>query len=96
MRNRYVSMKETQSTARRREGMRATLKSAMTGGTGLGVLVLLFLASLAYVALGGTFALEASPVPESETSIAALAPEPVDVGGALRKEIVSARSETEN
>lgn len=95
MRKRYVSMKEIASTARRPEGIGATLKAAIEAWAGHGVLVLLFFASLAYVALGGTIALEASPIPEPETSMAAVAPEAADVGGALRKEIVSARSETE-
>lgn len=36
---------------------------------GLGVLVLLFLASLAYAAMGGAFAFEASPVAEWEIPI---------------------------
>jgi hypothetical protein len=88
-------MKEIASTARRREGMRATLKAAMEAWAGHGVLVLLFVASVAYVAFGGTLALEASPVPEEETPIAAVAPEPADAGGAVRTEMVSARSETE-
>jgi hypothetical protein len=47
--------------------------------TGLGILTLLFLANLAYVASGGTLALEASPILEAETSIAAAAQKPVDI-----------------
>jgi hypothetical protein len=56
----------------------------MRGGAGLAVLVLLFLASLGYVAFGGPFALEASPLPEPETSIAGAAVITADAGGARR------------
>jgi len=95
MRKRNISVKEIAPAARRREGIRATLKDAMDAWAGSCALVLLFLGSVAYVVFGGTLALEASPVSEPETSIAELAPEPADAGDALRKEIVSARSETE-
>jgi hypothetical protein len=64
----YINLKQIASIARRRAGAGATLKAGMTGVAGVVVLVLLFLASLAYVALGGTLALEASPVPEPEAT----------------------------
>jgi hypothetical protein len=95
MSKQYMSMKEIVSTPRRREGVRASLKAAMEAWAGFGVFVLLFLASLGYVAFGGTLAVEASPIPEPETSIAAVAAESADVSGALRKEKVLARSATE-
>ena len=91
----YMSMKEIVATAGRREGIRAPLKAAMQAWVGFGVFVLLFLASLGYVAFGGTLAVEASPIPEPETSIAAVAAESAAVSGALRKGKVLARSEAE-
>lgn len=79
---RYTSMKEIASTARRREGIRATLKAAIEAWTGPGILILLFLASFVCVVFGGTF--EVPSAFEPETSIAAVAVEPADVGGTLR------------
>ncbi len=61
---------------------------------GLGILILLFLASLAYVGVGGTFALKASPIPESETSIAAVTVERVAASGAPIEQRVSGSSAT--
>lgn len=82
---RYMSMKEFASAARRREGVRATLKAAMEAwATRPGILVLLLFASSVYVAFGGM--LEVVSVPKAEVSIAAVAAKPVDVGGGLRSE----------
>ena len=92
---RYLSTKENESTATRRDGMRATRKVAIEAWAGSGVLVLLFLASLAYVAFGGTLALEAPPIPEAEASAAAVTAELADVGGAPRNENATARPEEE-
>lgn len=83
---RYMSTKDIATTASRREGIHATLKAATAAWAGPGILILLFLASLAYVAFGGTLALEASPLPEPETSIAEVAVITADAGGALRRE----------
>jgi hypothetical protein len=88
-------MKEMASTARRRDGTTEMPEGAMAAWVGCGVLLLLIVASVAYVAFGGTIAFEASPLPEAATSMAAVAAEPVDAGGAVRQEIVSARSGTE-
>jgi hypothetical protein len=88
---RYFGAKEDASTALRRDGMRATRKAATEAWAGCGVFFLLFLASLAFVAFGGTLALEASPKPEPETSAAAVTAEQADVGGAVHIEDVSAR-----
>lgn len=73
--------------AARREGKRATLKGAMEAWAGSGVLVLLFLASAGYVVFGGAY--EVLPSPEAETSMAVVAANPADAGGALRKENAS-------
>lgn len=74
-----------------RESLGATLKAAMTGGTWIGILILLFLTSAGYVVFGGAY--EVGSAPKAETSIAAA--EPADVGGALREENLSAGSGTE-
>ena len=66
---------------RLREQTGAALKSAMPGSAGLVALVLLFLASMSYVALGGTLALEASPIPDAEMSIAGAAVVAANAGG---------------
>jgi hypothetical protein len=89
---RYMSTKEIATTAKRREGIHATLKAATEAWAGPGILILLFLASLAYVAFGGTLALEASPVFEPETPIAELAVITADTGGALRRENLAGSS----
>ena len=89
---RYIKMKQIGSTARRREGKRAALEAAMKAWTGPGILILLFLASLAYVAFGGTIALEASPLPEPETAIAEAAVITADAGGALPREHLAGSS----
>lgn len=91
---RYMSTKDIATTARRRGGIHATLKAATAAWAGPGILILLFLASLAYIAVGGTLALEASPVPEPETSIAEAALMTADAGGSLRRENLSAGSVT--
>ena len=53
MTKRHMSTTELASPATRRKGIRATLMTAMTGGAGLGILVLLFLASVGYFVFGG-------------------------------------------
>ena len=87
---RYTSIKVIASTAGRREGIRAALKAAMEAWTGPGILVLLFAASLAYVALGGAFS--ASSAFDTETLIEALVVEPGAAGVARQTENVSALS----
>jgi hypothetical protein len=89
-----MSTKEIATTAKRREGIHATLKAATEAWAGPGILILLFLASLAYVAFGGTLALEASPVPEPETSIAGVTVITADAGGVRRNERISGNSAT--
>jgi hypothetical protein len=84
---RYLGMNAIAAPARRRKGMGARFTAAMTGGAGLVVLVLLFLASFAYVVFGGAFA-ESSAV-EVETQIAAVAAEPAGVGDAAHDKKVS-------
>ena len=91
--NRYISAKTIASTARRREGMRRTLKAAMEAWTGPGLLVLAFVASLVYVAFGGSFV--ASSAFDTETLVEALVKEQGDAGGTLRSETLSARSDKE-
>jgi len=56
------------------------------------VLALLFLASLAYAAMGGTFALEASPVAEWAPARTEAAVMTADAGGALGKGNASVRA----
>lgn len=73
--------KENASTATRPDGIGETRKAAMEAWVGSGVFVLLFVASVAYVGFGGTLALEASPIPEPETSAAAVTAELADAGG---------------
>lgn len=77
-----MTMTEIAPAAGRRDGIRATLKAAITGGAGFAVLVLLFLASAVYVVFGGTY--EVTAAPEAGPSIAALAPKPADFGGSAR------------
>jgi hypothetical protein len=84
---RYIKMRQIVSTAARRERIRATLKAAMTGGTGLHILVLLLLASVGYVVFGGAY--EAMSAPKAETSVAAVAAKPADAGGASRNQKAS-------
>ena len=87
---RYISLKQIESTAGRRQGAGATPKTAMNGGTGFAVLVLLFLASLGYVVFGGAFEMELSP--EAKTAIAAAALKPADTRRAPRDEQVAGAS----
>ena len=87
MRKRQMSTTELASPAMRREAIRATLKTAMTGGAGRGILVLLFLASVGYFVLSGAYNVVASP--KAETSMAAVAAKPADAGGAPRNEKAS-------
>jgi hypothetical protein len=89
--NRYASMKEIASAARRRAGVRATRKAAMRGGAGTAVLVLLFLTSVWYVVFGGNYEVAASP--EAGTSVAAAA-RPAAAGGAPRSGNVSSNYAT--
>jgi hypothetical protein len=86
----FFSTNEDVSAATRRDGMRATCKAALKTWAGTGVFVLLFLASLAYVAFGGALATEPSPLPEAAAAAAALTAGLADVGGAMGKESVSA------
>ena len=83
---RYHKLKQTASTAGQREPERATREPSMKAWTAPGLLILLFLASLAYVAFGGTLALEASPAPDPGTSMAEVAVVTADASGALRRE----------
>jgi hypothetical protein len=80
-----MNMMQIASTAKRCEGMYPTLKA----WAGPGILIILFVASLAYVVFGGTLALEASPVPEPDVSIAESALITVDAGRAPRIQTVS-------
>ena len=75
---RYVSVIASASTTGQREGMGTTLRTAMAAWAGAGILILLFLASLGYVVLGGAF--EPSAGSEPEAQIAKFAVEPADVG----------------
>jgi hypothetical protein len=88
---RRMSVTEIALTARGRERIAATPRTTMTGGVGLGVLILLFLASVAYVAFGGTLAFEASSG-QPETSIATDAAKSADAAGAPRNEKASSGS----
>src|SRR5471032_1161168 len=63
------------------------IAKAMRGGMGLGILVLLFLASVGYFVLSGAYNVVASP--KAETSMAAVAAKPADAGGAPRNEKAS-------
>lgn len=83
---RYDKLKQTASTAAQREPERTTREHPMKVWTAPGILLLLFLASLAYVAFGGTLALEASPAPDPGTSMAEVAVVTADASGALRRE----------
>lgn len=83
-----MSMKEMASAAGAHQGKDATPKAAKVGWAGLGILILLFLASLAYVAFGGTLAFEASSG-QPETSIATDAAKSADAAGAPRNEKAS-------
>jgi hypothetical protein len=69
-------MKSINGTNPRRE------LGATTGGTGMAALVVLYIASLSYIALGGPLALEASPIAEPAVSMADIAVKTADVGGA--------------
>jgi hypothetical protein len=80
--NRYKSTNETASTAGRREAIRTAPQSAMAGGAGFAILLMLFLASTAYVVFGGTYELASSP--EAAISVAAAVLEPADGSGAAR------------
>jgi hypothetical protein len=88
----YASLTHIAPAAMQREGTGAALKTAMTGRAGLTVLVLLFLASLAYVAAGGTLAPEPSPIPEPASSMAELAALAAGASNAGRSEKLSGRS----
>jgi hypothetical protein len=70
-----------------RAGLRMTPDVAAKGAAGFGIiLVLLFLASLAYVAFGGKFALETSPLPDAADSTAEVSVTTAAASGALGKE----------
>ena len=87
---RYRSMQQIASTAGRREAMHTTPQTAMTGGAGFAVLLMLFLASTAYVVFGGTY--EAASSPEAAISVAAAVLEPADAVGPSRMQNASGRS----
>jgi hypothetical protein len=76
------SLKRIVSAALQRNRAGAAPKAAMAGMAGLAILVLLFFASLVYVALGGRLAVEASPQAEAESSIAGVAVITADAGAA--------------
>jgi hypothetical protein len=80
------SLNQIWSSVLQRNRESAAPKVAMEGMAGLAVLVLLFFASLVYVALGGRFAIEASPRAEAELSIAGSAVKTADAGAAGRIE----------
>ncbi len=87
-RKKYLSTKEIAWAARRREGIGAILKAALEAWAGPGLLVLLLVASLVYVAFGGAF-----PAPSAfqlETPVAAISVEAADTGDALRTATTSA------
>jgi hypothetical protein len=89
----HMSTKDIASTARQREGMRPTLKAAMKAWAESGIFVLLFvllfLASMAYAVFGGQPALEASPAPGMEISMAEPLIITADAGEAARAKIPS-------
>jgi hypothetical protein len=76
-------------TATRREGSDETPIAVIKPWEGLGGLMLLFLASLAYVVSGGAFAPDPSPLPQADTRIAAMAMPTAGAGGAPRKRKIS-------
>jgi Mn2+/Fe2+ NRAMP family transporter len=85
----FFSMKENATPATRRDRPRATRKAAIETWAASGVFILLFVASVAYVAFGGTLATEPSPPPEAAAAAAAVTAGLGDAGGALRNESVS-------
>lgn len=89
---RNMSMKHIASAARRREGMNATRKAALAAWAGPGILIVLLVAALVYVALGGTLALEASPASEPDTSKVEAAVIAARAAGAPRREFLSNNS----
>ena len=60
------------------------IAAAMTGGSGLGILVLLFLASVGCIVFSGAY--DVVSAPRAETSMAAVAAKPADTGGDSRNE----------
>lgn len=88
--SRCISTNKIAAAAKPREGMPPGLKAAIEAWAGPVLLVLLFVASLAYVALGGAFAPASAFDPEA--LIEALVMEPRDSGGEARKEDLLARS----
>ena len=86
---RNISLTRIAATARRREGPDEAPNAVIETREALGGLLLLFLASLAYVVFGGAFALEASPLAEADARIAAVAVPTADAGGAPRKQKIS-------
>jgi hypothetical protein len=89
----FFGTKEDASAATRRDRPRATREAALKTWAGTGVLVVLFVASVAYVAFGGTLASEPTPIPEAAVAAAAVTAGLADVGGALGKESVSATTQ---
>jgi hypothetical protein len=86
-RTRYFGTNENTSTATRGGWMDATRKGTIKAWAGFSVLLLLCLASLAYVALGGPLALEASPMSAVDTTMAGDWVMTADAGTAARSEI---------
>jgi len=82
---RFIGRERVASTAARREAD-GTLKAAMNGGAGLVALVLLFLASAAYVVFGGAFATETASAPEAPGPVATAAVTPEVAQRAPRRE----------
>lgn len=85
---RPVGLTQIANTTPQRTGVDAAPTDAISARDGIGALILLFLASLAYVGFGGSFALEASPLPEANMPIATPAAKPANVGSAARDEKV--------
>lgn len=87
---RSTRMKRIAATTGRPKGIGDTAPAAMTGGAGPAILVMLFLASAAYVVFGGAY--ETASSPEGAISVAAAALEPADGHGAARKQNASGSS----
>jgi hypothetical protein len=87
--DRYMKIRAIASKTRQRDGNYATPEAALKVSTGLGVLIALLVASLAYVVAGGPFALEASPIYEHGTSIGEVSGVSAGVAGARLGENLS-------
>jgi len=87
----FMNTKEIGSTAGEHAGMRATRKAAIGAWSWLSVLVLVFLASIVYVAFGG--ALDPSLGTEPETLHFAATAEPTGAGSAAHEKKASNSSD---